>query len=419
MVLIITEVYRISEYLSSIDISAPLLFAGSFLFIILVGSGLLMLPNATTQPISYLEALFTATSAVCVTGLAVVDTATVFTPLGKGIIMILIQIGGLGIMTFTGFFTYLFQGSATFRDRFLLKEIFYDEQLGGLHKLLLKILLITFLSEAAGAIFIYYSLDWQWTNKVWFSVFHSISAFCNAGFSLFPQGLYTESVRNNYPLHLIFCALIILGGIGFPILLTCYNFIKRLAKTIFKRLTGGKREPHIVSMSTSERLALWTTISLLIAGTLFYYLFEISGSLANSSPAGQWVTAFFGSVTARTAGFNIVDMALWSYPTVFLIIFLMWVGASPGSTGGGIKTTSLAVAVKTVINFCRGKRHVAIGNREIGEATFIRVLIRDCSLPGYHLCRVYDINALQSGEESRASVVRMRFRLFHNRIVAG
>ncbi len=374
LILIITEVYRLSEYLSSIDISAPLLFAGSFLFIILVGSGLLMLPNATTQPISYLQALFTATSAVCVTGLVVVDTATVFTPLGKGMIMVLIQIGGLGIMTFTGFFTYLFQGSATLRDRFLLKEIFSGEQLGGMYKILLKIILITVIVEALGAILIYQTLAGHWTNKMWNCIFHSISAFCNAGFSLFPQGLYTASIRGNYSFQMIICALIILGGIGFPILMTLYTFLKRRLQSMFGRISGGKREQTALSLSIAERLALWTTITLLIAGTLLYYLFEISGSLANENPNGQLMTSFFGSVTARTAGFNVVDITLWSYPTVFLIIFLMWVGASPGSTGGGIKTTSLALALKTVFNFCRGKKHLEIGHREIGDATFIRVL---------------------------------------------
>lgn len=374
IILIVSEVYRISEYLSSIDVSASLLFAGSFLFMIFVGSGLLMLPNATVRPISYLEALFTATSAVCITGLTVVDTSTTFTPLGKGVILVLIQLGGLGIMTFTGFFTYLFQGSATLRDRFLLKEIFSEEHLGGLHKLLFKILFITVLVEVAGAILIYYSLDGTWANKMHFSVFHAVSAFCNAGFSLFPQGLYTESVRHNYPLQLTICALILLGSIGFPVLLTFYKFLKRLAIVLIRAITHWKKEVQTVAMSIGERLALWTSLILLVSGAVFYYLFEMSGSLQNTAPAGQMIAAFFGSVSARSAGFNIVDLSLWSYPTVFLIIFLMWIGSSPGSTGGGIKTTSLALAVMTVFNFCRGKKHLEIGNREIGGGTFIRVL---------------------------------------------
>lgn len=374
VILIVSEAYRVSEHLSSINVSAPLLFAGSFLFMILVGSGLLMLPNATVHPISYLEALFTATSAVCITGLTVVDTPTTFTPLGKGVILVLIQLGGLGIMTFTGFFTYLFQGSATLRDRFLLKEIFTDEHLGGLHKLIFKILLITALLEAAGAVLIYYSLDGTWANKTRFSIFHAVSAFCNAGFSLFPQGLYTESVRHNYPLHLIICALILLGSIGFPVLLTFYKFFKRLAIVLIRAITQWKKEVQTVVMSIGERLALWTSFILLFAGAVFYYLFEMSGSLQATEPAGQIIAAFFGSVSARSAGFNIVDLSLWSYPTLFMIIFLMWIGSSPGSTGGGIKTTSLALAVMAVFNFCRGKKHLEIGNREIGEGTFIRVL---------------------------------------------
>ncbi|MEN6638816.1 MAG: potassium transporter TrkG [Smithella sp.] len=374
VVLMLTEINHLSNYFSVMNISASFLFAGSFLLMIFIGSGLLMMPNATVQPITYLDALFTATSAICVTGLTVIDTATAFTPLGQGIIMVLIQIGGLGIMTFTGFFSYIFLGSVSFKGQFLLKDFFSSENLSGLYKLLLKILLFTILLEAAGAALIYNALEGYWLHKLQDSVFHAISAFCNAGFSVYPQGLYTASLHFNYPLQVTICALIFLGGIGFPLLLTFYNVLKHLARSLFYYLTGRKMPYELIRLSTGERLALNTTIVLLIIGTAAYYGFEANSQADGAGVIHHVMTAFFASVSARTAGFNVADLAMWSYPTVFLIMFLMWVGASPGSTGGGIKTTTLAVAAKAVINFLRGKNELEIGNREIGMPTIFRVL---------------------------------------------
>lgn len=374
LALMATQMHHLSGTLNRINISPSFLFAGSFLTMILIGSGLLMMPNATFHSISYLEALFTATSAVCVTGLTVVDTATAFTPTGKVILMSLIQIGGLGIMTFAAFFSYIFLGSASVKDRFLLKDFFSSENLGGLYKLLLKILLFTLMLEAAGAVLIYNVLDGNWFYKLQDSIFHAISAFCNAGFSVYPQGLYTASIRLNYPLQLIICALIILGGIGFPLLLTLYAIVKRRTRSLWFSLIGGQIVHHPIRWPIGERLAFQTTIVLLISGTVAYYWFEAFGVQDGRGALYQSMTAFFASVSARTAGFNVVDLTTWSYPTIFLIMFLMWVGASPGSTGGGIKTATLAVAVKTVIGFLQGKNTLEIGDREIGTPTIVRVL---------------------------------------------
>lgn len=372
--LMATQIHHLSGALNRINVSPSLLFAGSFLSMILFGSGLLMMPNATFHSISYLEALFTATSAVCVTGLTVVDTATAFTPTGKVILMLLIQIGGLGIMTFAAFFSYIFLGSASVKDRLLLKDFFSSENLGGLYKILLKILLFTVMLEAAGAALIYNVLDGHWFYKLQDSIFNAISAFCNAGFSVYPQGLCTDSIRLNYPLQLIICALIILGGIGFPLLLTLYNILKQRTRSLWFSLIGGKNVHHAVRWPIGERLAFQTTIVLIISGTVAYYWFEAFGVQDGNSALYRSMTAFFASVSARTAGFNVVDLTTWSYPTIFLIMFLMWVGASPGSTGGGIKTATLAVAVKTVIGFLQGKNTLEIGDREIGTPTIVRVL---------------------------------------------
>lgn len=373
LALALTQTHRVSHYLNSINVSASFLFAGSFLTMILIGSGLLLLPNATVQPISYYEAFFTAASAVCVTGMMILDPSAVFSPLGKGILLVLVQIGGLGIMTFTGFFSYLFLGSASLKDRFTLKDFFSGEQLEGLYKLLLKILLLTILVEAAGAVVIYRLLEGDWADKTHSAVFHSISAFCNAGFSLPPHGGQAVYLRANEPLQLVICFLVILGGIGFPLLLHLYTFLKHKLRASLQMLSGRKIPRETLRPALGDHLALNTTIVLLIGGAVLYYVLETGGALTETFVPSQGVKAFVASVNARTSGFNMMDLTQWSYPTLFLTMFLMWVGASPGSTGGGIKTTTLSIAVRTVINFLRGRNRLEIGNREIGAATIIRV----------------------------------------------
>ena len=370
----ISELSVFARFVSFINMSPALLFSTSFFIIILIGSGLLMLPKAHSLPLTFLNSLFTSVSAVCVTGLTVVDTATYFTPLGKIFILGLIQIGGLGIMTFTGFFSFIFASSSSFRDRLMLKEIFSSQSLNDLFKLLTTIILWTFLTEIIGAFFIYSNLDPNSKNKVFFSIFHSISAFCNAGFSTLSDGLYSSSIRHNYSIQIIVALLVILGGIGFPVLLKVYSFIKQLIivllrKTLKKRITVIHRQ-----MNISGRIVVYTTLLLILAGTGLYFLLESKNSLNGMDNSQKFIVSFFGSVSSRTAGFNVIDISLWGYPTVFLMIFLMWIGASPGSTGGGIKTTTFAIAFRSAYNSIKGGEHLLIGNREIGSGTIIRVL---------------------------------------------
>ncbi len=395
LVLMATQMHHLSGTLNRINVSPSFLFAGSFLVMILIGSGLLMLPNATLQPISAYEALFTATSAVCVTGMMIVDPSAVFSPMGKNIILGLIQVGGLGIMTFTGFFSYLFLGSASLRDRFLLKDFFSGDQLGGLYKLLLKILLFTILVEAAGAILIYRMMEGDWMHKTHNAVFHAVSAFCNAGFSVNPQGVDALHLQTNFSLQFIICGLVLLGGIGFPILLYFYKVLKFKAKSLCYRAVGRKLPHEVLLLAIGERLALHTTLVLLVLGAFLYYAFEAGGLQPDHFDLSQGMTAFVASVNARTSGFSMTDPGGWSYPTVFLTIFLMWVGASPGSTGGGIKTTTFAVAVKTVASFLRGKDRLEIDNRQIGPSTIVRafsviVLSLAFIFAGFMLLLIFD-----------------------------
>lgn len=375
VVIFVSEGYKLFRIINTLKIAPPLLFAMSFLFLIIVGSGLLMLPDVHTGTLTYLDALFTSVSAVCVTGLVVVDTATAFTMKGQLIILILIQLGGLGIMAFTGFFAFAFTGTISFNDRILLKDIFSAESLGDVFSLLLKIILLTFLIEALGTFLIYYSIHDQVESPLFFSIFHSISAFCNAGFSIFSNGLADEALSGNFYFFATIAALIIIGGIGFPVVLFYYKQIKFYLLLFFGSPFGISPERNLGVKNVATRIVVITTFVLLLFGTVLYFVLERNTSIADRGLGEQLMISFFGSVTARTAGFNIVDMSALGYPTVLIFIGLMWVGASPGSTGGGIKTTTFAIAVSAACNFIRGKHQLEVGYRRIGQETISRVLV--------------------------------------------
>ncbi|MHC1775431.1 MAG: TrkH family potassium uptake protein [Lentimicrobium sp.] len=375
--ILITEISTSSLKLSNRNTNPALLFVSSFLFIILFGTGLLMLPTSTYEEIGFTDAFFTSTSAVCVTGLVVVDTASRFTPLGQAFILILIQIGGLGIMTFTSFFGYFFKGGASFGNEFLLKELMNEEKLGEIFKTLLKIVLVTFSIEAIGALLIYFTLEpsnfEEGYSILGFSVFHSISAFCNAGFSTLPSGLYQPGFRYNYSLHYIIAFLIIAGGLGFPIVFNFYRLLRHFLGNKFRQLTGRQDYRHIPNIiNINTRIAVLTTVFLLLAGFAFFMVSEYHHSLEGLSLRGKIAGAFFGSATARTAGFNSVDMMMLAPASILFYYFLMWVGASPASTGGGIKTTTFALALMNVISIAKGKDRIEIFRREVANESVRR-----------------------------------------------
>jgi len=370
----ISEGYKLFRIINSVKIAPSLLFAMSFILMIMAGSGLLLLPNAHIGSLSYIDSIFTSASAVCVTGLVTVDTATVFTQNGHIIIMLLIQVGGLGIMAFTGFFAYAFTGTVSLKDRLLLKDIFSSDTLSDIFKLLLKIILLTLLIESIGAFLIYLSLTPSMEHRLFFSVFHSISAFCNAGFSILPNGLANEAIKNNRLFILTISMLIILGGIGFPVLIGLYAAIRSGLIKRFPVFFFSKKPLKPFKNNLANQISLTTTLVLLISGMLLYYYTELKNTLSTEDEISRWIISFFGSVSARTAGFNIMDLSKWNYATVFIITFLMWIGASPGSTGGGIKTTTFAVSLLVMYNFIRGRHKVEIGFRYIGSETISRVL---------------------------------------------
>lgn len=352
------------------------LFIISFLVIIFGGALLLMLPNSTYQGISFLDALFTSTSAVCVTGLIVVDTATYFTHFGQTVILALIQIGGLGILTFASYFSYFFKGGSSYENQLVLSDMTSSQKLGEVFSTIKNILLITFFIEFSGAVFIFLSLDsslFQNTSeKIYFSIFHSISAFCNAGFSTLSNGMYEEGFRFNYNLHLVLAVLIILGGLGFPIVINIISYCKQFIFRQILKLSFGEEKYQPWVLNLNSRITLITSIILIIGGTIGFYITEYNNSLTVHQGFGKFVTALFGAISPRTAGFNSVDMTTLNASTVLLIIFLMWIGAAPVSTGGGIKTSTFAIAVLNCFTLAKGKSKIEVYRREIADSSVRR-----------------------------------------------
>lgn len=354
------------------------LFILSFFSIVLLGAALLMMPNATVNGIKPLDALFTATSAVCVTGLIVLDTAKDFTVFGKIIIISLIQIGGLGIMTFASYFSYFFRGGVSYENQISLGEMTSSEKLGDVFNTLKRILIITVTIEALGALLIFSSLDLALldgsVNKgIFFSVFHAVSAFCNAGFSTLSGNLYEPGYQFNYGLHFSVAILFIFGGLGFPIVYNVYKYVRHLLTNSVRSLFIKEKfqsTPWVINLNS--RIILTTTFSLLLFGTLLIYWFEHDGALKNHSVWGAWLEAFFISANNRTAGFNTVDVSLISAPALMICMFLMWIGASPASTGGGVKTSTFAIALLNIISLAKGKKRTEIFRREIGEHSIRR-----------------------------------------------
>ncbi|MBP9076551.1 MAG: hypothetical protein KBG02_06785 [Haliscomenobacter sp.] len=375
-------VFEFTIYISRLytrALSPAFVFASSFAVLILSGTLLLKLPNATVQGISVLDALFTATSAVSVTGLAVVDTGTYFTRMGHWIILGLIQLGGLGVLTLTTFFAYFFKGSSSFQEDLHIKDFLSSETLGGLLELSIKIVVFTLGIELAAACLVFFNLPEGFfetlDDRLFFSLFHAVSAFCNAGFSTLTNGLYEGPMRFSYNVHLAIAFLVVTGGIGFNIVFNIFVYARFKALSWYNRfvLRLPKYHKTVRLVTLNTKIVLYTTGALILAGTVLFLILEQKHTLAeHPSWWGKLVTSLFGSITPRTAGFNTVNMSELAVPTVIITILLMWIGASPGSTGGGIKTSTFALASLNIFTTASGKNRVELGSREVPQHSINR-----------------------------------------------
>lgn len=362
---------RRNTLLSGRRLSPGMVFILSFAILIACGTFLLKTPHATYEGIGVTDAFFTATSSVCVTGLVTVDMEHTFTRHGQWIILGLIQIGGLGVMTITYFFAYFFAGGVTLRNRIALQDLLCEENLGHIGTVLGVIVGFTLVTEIAGAVAIYGFLGTgvlAGDDRVFFSLFHAVSAFCNAGFSTLSNGLGDPALSGQLGVFSVVMVLIVGGGIGFPVVKNLWLVCLARAGRVL-----GLRAAVPPRLTANSRLVLVTTLSLLIGGAGVIWLTEFFfGNGASNGP--QWFTALFHSVTARTAGFNITPVGGLLPATAAIMMFLMFVGGSPSSTAGGIKTTTLAVAVLSLRRVLLGRADIEAYGRRLGEDVANRAL---------------------------------------------
>jgi len=322
-----------------------------FLALIIIGTVLLTLPVSTYQGISILDALFTATSAVCVTGLVVQDTGTFFTPFGQAVILLLIQVGGLGFMT-AGTLIFIILGKRiTLKERLVIQEALNQLTIAGLIRLIKKIIIFTFIIEGIGAIILAFRFIplWGWGKGAYYSIFHAVSAFCNAGFDLMGNYQSLTGFADDYLVRGVIMSLFIIGGLGFTFLAE-FQVKKR-----FKLL------------SLHSKIVISATLFLLLLGTITICILEYTNShtLEGLEFFQRVSNSLFTSATARTAGFNTIPTDMLQDSTLYFILALMFVGASPASTGGGIKTTTFSIIIIAVISIIKGQEDVSIYKRRL------------------------------------------------------
>jgi len=332
------------------------LLVASYFSVGMIGTLLLMLPWATREGPSstFLQAWFTATSALTATGLTVVSTNTHWTVFGQTVILILMQIGGLGVMVLTTLFLFLLGMRIPLGQRLLIAQDRNNFNVTGVIRLARSVLLLTLIIEGIGALLMAYFIPGVWQNGFWpgifFVIFHAVSAFNGVGFDLTGQSL--EPFRQSPGIYLVFTLLILLGSLGYVVL---------------QELLIQRRWSRI---SLHSRLVLWVTGLITLLGSTFYFLTEYS-QMAGLSLGQKIVESFFHTVT-RTAGFTAVPTAIWNEPFIFLMILMMFVGASPGSTGGGIKTTTFGTIVLAVWSIARGRKEVVLWEREIAAESVMK-----------------------------------------------
>ncbi|MDE6349361.1 MAG: potassium transporter [Bacteroides sp.] len=381
-----------------------LILAVSFLIIILVGTGLLMLPRCTVGGISWVDSLFISTSAVCVTGLTSVDVASTFTPTGFTVIILLIQIGGLGVMTLTSFFAMFFMGNTSLYNQLVVRDMVSSNSLNSLLSTLVYILVFTLVIEAVGMLAIWSdihgTMGMALQEELAFSAFHAISAFCNAGFSTLPGNLGNPLVMTGHnPFLLYISLLVILGGIGFPILVNFKDIflyhLRRLWHFVHTRHWEGRRFRHLYDLNT--RIVLIVTFLLLALGTAGIALFEWNDAFAGMSVADKWTQAFFNATCPRTAGFTSVDLAGFGIQTLLIYLFLMWVGGGSQSTAGGIKVNAFAVVVLNLVAVLRGTERVEVFGRELSHDSIRRSNATVVMSFGVLLLSVFIISIMEPG----------------------
>ncbi|MGF7047095.1 trk system potassium uptake protein TrkH [Paenibacillus sp. DS2015] len=349
-------------HLKWLRFSPPQILVIGFAGIILIGTLLLMLPisNTTGIPLGFIDAFFTATSATCVTGLVVKDTGIFFSTFGQVVIMALIQVGGLGIMTMATLFSLILKRRISLRDRLLLQEAMNQSTMEGIVRLIRKVLLFSFIIEGTAAVIltIRWAFDMPFSKALYFGVFHAVSMFNNAGFDLFGHFHSLTDYVYDPVVNFVVMFLIVSGGIGFIVLADLVDFRKHR------------------KFSLHSKVVLSMTAALIIFGALVIFVFEFTNprTLGSLNWGGKILGSLFQSVTPRTAGANTIDIASMRQASQFFMIILMFIGASPGSTGGGIKTTTFTIIVVAVIAMMRGRDDIVLFRYRLAQERIFKAL---------------------------------------------
>lgn len=369
------------------------IFVSSFAAFILLGAFLLWLPLSASGPgLRFIDALFTAVSAVCVTGLTVVDTGSDLSLAGQIITMVLFQIGGLGIITFSVVLFTLMGKDISFKGREICQITFLHTPRRDLFFIVKKVVLYSFIIEGIGATILFwrFARDFPPLTAFYQAIYHAISAFNNAGFSLFTNNLM--SYRSDTVINIVVMTLVVLGGIGFIV----QNELLARSRGLEKRL------------SLHAKIALITTFCLIIAGAACFYFMEMNNVLKDADTKTALLASFFQSITARTAGFNTVDIGVLTNSTLLILILLMFIGASPGSTGGGIKTTSFSLLLLLVFSRLKGSENVNVANRTIPKEV-IEKTISIVLAAVFFVCLVASVLLFFGETEATPSASRHKF----------
>lgn len=353
------------ERKKSIRFSTMQLIAAGFLGTILLGGVLLYLPVCNTKPIQFTDALFTATSAVCVTGLVTIVPATQFTVLGKGILLVLIQIGGLGVIACTFSFFLILKKKITLRERIIIQETYNMDTLSGLVKFLIKIIKGTFIVEGVGALLfsLQFVREYGFVEGVCYSIFHSVSAFCNAGIDILGNGSFTKYAANPL-INFTTMSLIIVGGIGFTV---WGDVLKNVFEDFGKE--GYSVKKIFTKLTLHSKIAISMTIALILLGTVSFFVLEYANpeTFGNMTLGEKIMASGFHSVSTRTAGFATVSQSGLTNGSKLITCLLMFVGGSPAGTAGGVKTTTVAMLILTCRSVIKGGRDTECFGRRIVE----------------------------------------------------
>lgn len=345
-----------------VKINPAVIFILTFVIIIVIGTILLMLPEMTAEgyEISFIDALFTATSASCVTGLVVHETATFFTVKGHMVLMILIKIGGLNVISFAILVGLLARLGIGVKHHDVIEDFVHRQSMYSAKGMFVKILTISTLIELVGSFLIFVLVQNKipftgFTDQVLFSVFHSVSGFNNAGFSTLESGMFNEFSRNIYMFHIVIAVLVFLGAFGFNAIFDLFGI-----ESMRERMKNPWKKPEI-----STLISLYASIVLILVGAVVFYYFERNGAMDFQNNTQAFISSFFHSISNRSAGFNIVDTSAWAPGLLVFTIFLMFIGGGSGSCAGGIKTSTFTILMLSVYNNIRGRSRIEFLKKNI------------------------------------------------------